>query len=97
MAVVGSSPRYQRSHSLRHQIIQRSFDILCASFLLTFVWPIILLVGIGIRIQSPGPLLFFQVREGLGDRRFRICKLRTMHTDADEHAIVASERAWGRP
>jgi exopolysaccharide production protein ExoY len=71
------------SSSLNSGFVRRLLDIIFASLILSFVWPIILVVAIGIRLKSPGPLFFSQIREGQGGRRFRIWKIRTMHTDAD--------------
>jgi lipopolysaccharide/colanic/teichoic acid biosynthesis glycosyltransferase len=47
--------------------------------------PMLLVAGIAIRLTSPGPIFYTQLREGLGGRRFRIFKLRTMQQGADEH------------
>jgi lipopolysaccharide/colanic/teichoic acid biosynthesis glycosyltransferase len=36
-----------------------------------------------IKLVSAGPVFFLQEREGLGGRKFKVCKLRTMHADAE--------------
>jgi lipopolysaccharide/colanic/teichoic acid biosynthesis glycosyltransferase len=54
---------------------------------LTLAAPLLLLFGWLIRRESPGPLLYRQVRIGAGGRPFDLIKLRTMETDA--HARFA--------
>jgi lipopolysaccharide/colanic/teichoic acid biosynthesis glycosyltransferase len=45
--------------------------------------PICLLIALLIKLDSPGPVLFVQERVGLGGRRFRFYKFRTMVVDAE--------------
>jgi lipopolysaccharide/colanic/teichoic acid biosynthesis glycosyltransferase len=46
--------------------------------------PLFPLVALAIKLDSRGPVIFSQVRAGLGGRPFRILKLRTMRADAEE-------------
>lgn len=46
--------------------------------------PILLLIAVMIRIDSPGPALFFQYRLGAGAKPFRFVKFRTLYVDARE-------------
>jgi lipopolysaccharide/colanic/teichoic acid biosynthesis glycosyltransferase len=64
---------------------KRVLDVVGASAGLALSTPIILLAGVAIRLTSPGPVFYLQEREGLGGRRFKIVKLRTMHDGADLH------------
>src|SRR5260370_37449036 len=60
--------------------MKRAFDILaCASFLL-LSWPILLMIIIAIRLQTPGAAIFAQVRVGKSGRPFTCYKLRTMYS-----------------
>lgn len=63
---------------------KRVLDMAVAAGLLLAVLPLLAMVALLIRLQSPGSVLFCQPREGEGGRLFRIRKLRTMHTDASE-------------
>jgi exopolysaccharide production protein ExoY len=54
-----------------------------AFLLLLFIAPILLLIGIIIKIAYPGPLFYKQLREGKNGSVFYIWKLRTMVADAD--------------
>jgi Undecaprenyl-phosphate galactose phosphotransferase WbaP len=46
--------------------------------------PLIAMVALLTRLDSPGPILFAQERPGVGGRLFKILKFRTMHIDAEE-------------
>lgn len=61
---------------------KRAFDIVVASLALVALAPVLALVAIAIRLDSPGPALFRQERVGKGFRPFRILKFRTMVVDA---------------
>jgi exopolysaccharide biosynthesis polyprenyl glycosylphosphotransferase len=65
-------------------VVKRALDITISSVLLLALSPILLIVAILIKVTSPGPILFTQNRLGLHKRRFRICKFRTMVTDAEK-------------
>ena len=45
--------------------------------------PIVALCALLIKLVSPGPVFFLQQREGLGGRKFKVWKLRTMYADAE--------------
>ena len=62
---------------------KRILDILGAVIALTIFSPVMLLVAIGIKLTSGGPILFTQNRAGLGGGPFLIYKFRTMVTDAE--------------
>src|SRR4051794_27789502 len=58
---------------------KRYFDIAVVLAGLPLVAPVCLLIGIAIRLNSRGPILFRQVRIGMEGRPFLIVKFRTMH------------------
>jgi len=64
--------------------VKRAIDLIGASIGLLLSAPVILVVAIAIRWDSPGPVFFGQTRCGLNGRRFRCWKLRTMCIDAEE-------------
>ena len=61
-----------------HDRLIRFFDIALSALAFSFLWPLLCLIGLLIRLDSPGPVLFRQDRVGLGGRLFRIFKFRTM-------------------
>ena len=64
---------------------KRMLDIALSLTMLIACAPIMLVVAIGILAQDPGaPVLFRQPRTGMGGRRFRLLKFRTMVRNADE-------------
>lgn len=60
----------------------RLFEILFASAVLLVTLPLTLLVALAIRIDSPGPALFWQTRIGRERRPFSFVKFRTLFADA---------------
>jgi len=63
--------------------IKRMLDIILSSILLILFSPILLLIAVIIKMNSPGPAFFIQERVGLNKRRFRLYKFRTMAKDAE--------------
>jgi exopolysaccharide biosynthesis polyprenyl glycosylphosphotransferase len=66
-----------------NRIVKRAIDVVGAIVGLIISAPIILIFGILIRRESPGPIFYSQWRSGLGGSAFRIYKLRSMKLDSD--------------
>ena len=64
-------------------LIKISLDYLLAASLFVLCLPLFALIGLAIKIFSPGPLLFKQKRCGLNGREFLFYKFRTMVVDAE--------------
>lgn len=62
---------------------KRSIDVIASVFALVVLSPLLLAVTIAIKIFSPGPVLFSQLREGHRGRIFTIYKFRTMRVNAE--------------
>jgi lipopolysaccharide/colanic/teichoic acid biosynthesis glycosyltransferase len=62
---------------------KRAMDIAGAMLGLVVAGPLLLVCALAIKLTSRGPVIYAQEREGLGGRRFRIYKLRTMHVNAE--------------
>jgi Bacterial sugar transferase len=72
----------------------RIFDVVVASSLLLVVLlPLIVLVVIAVRLESPGPAVFRCDRVGYRGRRLRMSKLRKMHHGAQGPSLTADEDA----
>ena len=65
-------------------ISKRVFDLTVSLLLLPFIFPVIAIGGLALWIEDPGPIFFTQLRTGRGGRRFRMYKLRSMVTNAEE-------------
>ncbi len=63
--------------------VRRVVDVALALTLLLLLSPVLLAIAVGIKLTSPGPVLFRQVRCGLHGRRFTFLKFRTMRIDAE--------------
>ena len=75
-------------------LIKRCFDLAVGFLLLPFVLLSILIIGILIKLDSPGSVIFSQERVGKRCSPFRCLKFRTMYTDAEDRltAILGSDR-----
>ena len=67
-----------------YRIAKRALDFTGALVGLVLVSPFMLAVGLAVRMDSPGPVLFRRVRLGLGGQPFTVLKFRTMDLTADE-------------
>jgi exopolysaccharide biosynthesis polyprenyl glycosylphosphotransferase len=65
-------------------VAKRSVDLALSLFVSVLTLPVQLVAAIGIKLSSPGPVLFRQVRCGLNGRHFTLVKFRTMHAGAEE-------------
>ena len=64
-------------------LVKRTIDLTAAVFGLTVSAPIMALVALAIKFNSPGPVLFGQVRVGKKGKPFMMFKFRTMRSDAE--------------
>ena len=71
---------------------KRCLDILIAGPALIFFAPLLLLVALIIKLDSPGPALFRQARGGLNGRTFTIYKLRSMRCEENGDKVVQAKR-----
>jgi exopolysaccharide biosynthesis polyprenyl glycosylphosphotransferase len=67
------------------QLRKRIFDVAASAAALALLFPVLLLLAILIKLDSPGPVLFRQRRVGRGDCCFELLKFRSMNVDAEEH------------
>lgn len=64
-------------------VVKRAVDIIGATAAIVLLAPVLATVAALIKLDSPGPIFFWQDRAGLGGRRFRMLKFRTMRVGAD--------------
>ncbi len=73
--------------------IKRIEDIVLASVILFFIWPIMLGIAVAIRVTSKGPVIFKQHRYGLNGERIKVYKFRSMTVcDNDDTVIQQASR-----
>lgn len=63
---------------------KRCFDVIASGGLFVLLLPVLALISILIRLNSPGPVLYSALRMGRRGHAFRCCKFRTMRTEADQ-------------
>lgn len=68
--------------------MKRLFDIVASGIGLIFLSPIFLILAIWIKLDSPGPVFFRQVRVGRFNKDFRIFKFRSMRVGSDKGSLV---------
>lgn len=64
--------------------MKRSIDIAVSAAALLLLSPLLVLIGLAVRLDSAGPALFWSQRFGKGGRLFWMPKFRTMRTDAPQ-------------
>lgn len=68
----------------RAVLVKRLFDLLLGGALAALSLPLLLILMLLVKLDSPGPVFLTQERLGRGGKRMRFIKLRTMHADAEE-------------
>lgn len=77
--------------SLGNRAIKRAFDIAVSLFACVCMIPLLPIIAIGIKVQSPGPLLFRQSRTGINGNTFQCLKFRSMHVNKDADKVQATK------
>jgi exopolysaccharide biosynthesis polyprenyl glycosylphosphotransferase len=63
--------------------VKRAFDVIVSSLALIVLSPLLIAIAVGIKLGSPGPVFFRQLRRGGARSSFELLKFRTMHDGAD--------------
>ncbi|HEX4984510.1 MAG TPA: undecaprenyl-phosphate glucose phosphotransferase [Burkholderiales bacterium] len=79
-----------------NSILKRFSDILIASAALLLLWPLMVAIAIGIKRDSPGPVLFKQRRYGLDGAQIMVYKFRSMRVLEDGTAVRQATRGDDR-
>ena len=74
-----------------NRLLKRSFDLVVSSLFLCFYPLVYIVVAIGIKISSPGPVYFRQERTGYLGRSFECLKFRTMKVNATSDICQATK------
>jgi len=76
--------------SYTNRIIKRIEDIFLSVIILLIISPIMLLIAIGVKLTSPGPIFYKQTRITESNRPFKMLKFRSMPINTDKYQVV-----WG--
>lgn len=71
--------------------IARGYSLAAALVATALFAPLMAIIALCIRLDSPGPVLFVQERVGLGNRRFRLLKFRSMRVTSQKHSEWAAD------
>ncbi len=72
--------------------LKRAMDIVVAGGALLFFAPLLALIAVLIKLESPGPVLFRQARGGLNGQTFTIFKFRSMRCQENGAKVVQAKR-----
>ena len=78
-----------------NELVKRISDIVLASIILVLISPVLLAVAIGVKLSSPGPIIFKQRRNGLDGEEIVVYKFRSMR--AMDNGAVVKQATKGDP
>ena len=81
-----------RPLNVAERAVKRAIDLVLSTCIGILIFPLLLIVAAIIKLDSPGPVLFTQARNGFNNRTFRILKFRTLNTIEDGPIIKQVER-----
>jgi putative colanic acid biosysnthesis UDP-glucose lipid carrier transferase len=70
-----------------NELVKRASDIVLASIILVLISPVLLVIAIGVKLSSPGPVIFKQRRNGLDGSEIVVYKFRSMRTMDDGKVV----------
>ncbi|MBQ7487116.1 MAG: undecaprenyl-phosphate glucose phosphotransferase [Clostridia bacterium] len=73
-------------------IIKRSFDLIGSLLLIIITSPLMLVIAIGVKLSSPGPIIFKQERIGKDKKPFMMLKFRSMRMNSSEDTGWSTDR-----
>ena len=94
-STIFGTPLLAVSHELMptwQQNVKQIMDVVISVFCLIFLLPLILFLSIGVKLSSPGPVLYSQSRVGRYGRGFRIYKFRSMYHNSEENGPELSSK-----
>lgn len=75
-----------------NMVFKRLEDIIVASVILILISPILLIISIAVKLTSPGPIIFRQIRYGMDGKPIKVWKFRSMTViENDEKVIQATK------
>ncbi len=74
-----------------NRFLKRTLDIIASLILIILTSPVMLFTAIGVRLSSPGPIFFRQVRVGKNNKEFTMYKFRSMRVNDSEETGWSTE------
>jgi sugar transferase (PEP-CTERM system associated) len=74
-------------------LIKRAFDLAASVVLFAATLPLMIVTALAIKVESPGPVIYRQVRTGRAGRPFTVLKFRSMRADAEKDGVAQ----WAKP
>jgi exopolysaccharide biosynthesis polyprenyl glycosylphosphotransferase len=74
------------------RLVKRITDVVVASLALAFFLPVVAIAAVAIKLDSPGPVIFRQIRKGFNGKQFNILKFRTMTVQENGPNVVQATR-----
>ncbi len=93
MTEVVGIPMYDLSASPmagKNQVVKWLEDKVLSSLILLLICPLMIILALGVKLSSPGPVFYRQERVGLNNKRFLMLKFRSMPIDAEKFGVK-----WG--
>lgn len=93
--IVGGNVLYTNFHEplayAGNRFVKRAFDVVFSLLALICIMPFVPIIAAIIKIQSPGPVFFKQLRSGLNGKDFMCYKFRSMHVNDQADTLQATE------
>lgn len=86
------SMRSNRLDNIGWASLKRGFDFVASLFGLIILSPLLLIIAIGVKLSSPGPILFRQTRVGFERREFQILKFRSMKENNNQDTAWTTDQ-----
>jgi Undecaprenyl-phosphate glucose phosphotransferase len=91
IVVLGDIPMltlFERPISGVDAFIKLLEDKILTVLILLMIWPVLVIIAVAIKLDSPGPVFFRQPREGFNNRPFRVYKFRSMYADQSQFTSI---------
>ena len=77
--------------NLANAFLKRTGDIICSALILVLFSPLMLFCAIGVKLSSPGPVIFAQKRVGLNKKTFMMYKFRSMRVNPKQDTAWSTQ------
>ncbi|WP_213198940.1 undecaprenyl-phosphate glucose phosphotransferase [Klebsiella aerogenes] len=75
-----------------NMVFKRLEDIIISSMILTFISPALLVIACAVKITSPGPVIFRQIRYGMDGKAIRVWKFRSMSVMENDDKVIQATK-----